>query len=255
MQDAGGLARALGRLARGLKIGIISRAFKRIKQRRRGRDCSIWLLGEQERADKKVGRAGYAARVRRRQQPRVGRLFGRDLFRPVAGHRVQRRQPDAEFVRVDREQFPLPRLIAPLERRPVHRGQTLARLLVVAGQGLERVRRNARVELFQIGDAQQSVAAHQVMVQERERPPRLETLQPERDLRQFHGHGVEVRAVDARRDHIAQRMPVVLRLDHARVGPHLRQFLGDPPRGGQQEMPRTAGRVDHREREKRVFGE
>ena len=101
------------------------------------------------------------------------------------------------------------------------------------------------------GDAEEGVADADVLVQVGQRLAGFQGFQPERDLGQFGGHGVDVDAVDAAADHAAQRGP------HDRVGrlgvagllggdP-----LGDPAGGGDEEVPGAAGGVADGEAEQR----
>lgn len=110
-------------------------------------------------------------------------------------------------------------------------------------------------ELIEVGDADQGIAADQVMVEEAERPAFLEAFEPEREAGQLQGHRVAVDAVDAVGDDLAQRVAVVLRA-HGTLGSAQRgQPLGEPPRGGEQEVAAAAGGVQHRDGEDGVSGE
>ena len=93
------------------------------------------------------------------------------------------------------------------------------------------------------GDAEQGVADADVLVEVGQRLAGFQRFQPERDLGQFGGHGVDVDAVDAAADDSAQRCP-----DHGvgRLG--LAGFLGgdalgDPAGGGDEEVAGAAGGV------------
>ena len=52
-------------------------------------------------------------------------------------------------------------------------------------------------------DTDQRVAAAQMVVEERQRRAQREAVEPEADLGQLHGHGVEIDAVDAALEHVA----------------------------------------------------
>ena len=104
----------------------------------------------------------------------------------------------------------------------------------VVGQALGEQRRR---------DAEQGVADADVLVQVRQRLAGLHGLQPERDLSQLGGHGVEVHAVDAAADHAAQRSA-----DHGLGRFGLAGFLGgdplgDPAGGRDEEVAGAAGGV------------
>ena len=101
------------------------------------------------------------------------------------------------------------------------------------------------------GDAEEGVADADVLVQVGQGLAGFQGFQPERDLGQFGGHGVDVDAVDAAADHAAQRGP------HDRVGWFgVAGFLGgdplgDPAGGGDEEVPGAAGGVADGEAEQR----
>src|SRR5262245_28988696 len=74
---------------------------------------------------------------------------------------------------------------------------------VIAFDRLEGVIGDAIFEQRRSG-ADQAVAALNAMVEERQGLARFQSFHPQADLAQFDGHGVDVRAVDAMADHIAQ---------------------------------------------------
>ena len=125
-----------------------------------------------------------------------------------------------------------------------------ADLAVVAFDGLEGLVGEAFGEQGG-GDAEEGVADADVLVQVGQGLAGFQGFQPERDLGQFGGHGVDVDAVDAAAGHAAQRSPHD-RLGRLGVAGLLGgDPLGDPPGGGDEEVSGAAGGVADGEAEQR----
>ena len=92
-----------------------------------------------------------------------------------------------------------------------------------------------------------------MVVEERERLAGLQGFEPEIDLAEFHGHGVDVHAEDAVADHIAEGLSVGFRGRLFVAGANGGQTLGDAVGGGNQEMAAAAGGVADLQRQNR-FG-
>ena len=77
-------------------------------------------------------------------------------------------------------------------------------VFVVAGHGREGFGRDAFVEFFLADEADDGVAAFDVVVEEVEGLSGGVGFQPERDLAEFDGEGVEIDSVDAGPDYVAE---------------------------------------------------
>ena len=91
-------------------------------------------------------------------------------------------------------------------------------------------------------------------VQERERLPGLDGLDPHRRLAELDGERVPVDPVDAVLHNLAERVPVRLLIVGVIAGLDARDLGGEPPRSRQQEVARPARRVQHPEIENRGAG-
>ena len=99
--------------------------------------------------------------------------------------------------------------------------------------------------------ADQAVAALDVVVEEAERLAGLERLHPQADLAQLHGHGVDVDAVDAVADDVAQGVPERRRAPGSSSPVRTAgQVAGEAVGGGDQEVAGAAGRVEDLEVER-----
>ena len=116
-------------------------------------------------------------------------------------------------------------------------------LLVVTGQGFEGLVGHALVEFLAADEADDGVAALDVMVEEIERLAGIVRLQPKGDFAEFDGERVEVNAVDTFADGVAQRGAVGgrRRLLFARADGG--QFGGDAAGGGEKNVAGAAGDV------------
>jgi hypothetical protein len=160
-------------------------------------------------------------------------VLGRDLLRPAR----ERAGVDVDGGGV--EQLALGGLLA---LALIAFAQRRGSWLVVAGERLERVVGNALGKQRR-GGAEQGVADLDVAVQERQRLAGLDRLQPQRHLGQLGGEFVNVDAVDAATDHLAQRLPHPLLGGLGVLGADGGEPPGDAAGGGDQEVPRPAGRV------------
>ena len=115
------------------------------------------------------------------------------------------------------------------------------RRLVVAGQRLVGGVGHALFQRIEAEHAEQRVAAADVGVEETQGLPRGNALDPQRHLGELHRHRIAIDPVNAAADHIAQRRLLVGRVGVAQG----RDLARHPPRGAEQEMPRSARRVDH----------
>ena len=131
--------------------------------------------------------------------------------------------------------------LAAVELRPGLRG-----VLVVAGERLVGLVRDAVLQHGVVEHADQAVAAADAGVEEGERLARLQRLDPERHLAQLDRERVAIDAVDAVRDDLAQR---ALELDLGRRAgaPELGDAGGRAARGAEQEVAGAAGGIDDRE--------
>src|SRR5260370_31818788 len=80
-------------------------------------------------------------------------------------------------------------------------------------------------------------------VQERQWLARFDSFHPEVDLAEFHGHGVDIHAVDAVTDYIAQGGAAGLRSRFLVAGTHSGKAFGDAVGGCDQEVSTAAGWV------------
>ena len=101
--------------------------------------------------------------------------------------------------------------------------------------------------------AEEAVAAR-LWSRNGQRLARLEGLEPEADLAQLDGHRVDVDAVEAAADDVAQRGSDGRRRGLLVAGADGGQALGDPVGGGDEEVAGAARRVDDRQREDRLLG-
>jgi len=125
--------------------------------------------------------------------------------------------------------------------------------LLVSFEFLEGVLRNAVGQQGRRG-SQQGVAHPDAGVEEPERFPGFEGLQPERDLAELRCHVQHVDAIHAPADHVPQG---VLHLGGRWLvlpGPCLRYPARDPARGGDQEAARAGGGVAHPQRQQPPLG-
>jgi len=129
-----------------------------------------------------------------------------------------------------------------------------ADLLVIALDGLEGVVGDAALHQGR-GGSEQAVAAADVMFQEGQRPAGLQGLQPEVDFAQFHGHGVDVHAVDAPADHVAQGVLDGFGCGFVLAGADGGESLGDAVGGGDEEVAAAAGGVADFDRKQGFLGE
>ena len=120
--------------------------------------------------------------------------------------------------------------------------ERLRDLLVVALERLEGLVGDALGQERGRG-AEQRVAALDVGVEEGERPAGLERLQPELDLAELDRHRVDVDAVEAAGDDVAQRVPGRLGRGLLVAGAHGGEALRDPVGGGDEEVAGAAGGI------------
>ena len=125
--------------------------------------------------------------------------------------------------------------------------------VVIAFDGLEGVLGDA--PLNEVGrGAEEGVSVSDVSVEEREWSSRLEGLHPEADLAQLDGHGVEVHAVDAASDDVAQGALHVWGAGFEAVAADLGESVGGAACGGDEEVSRAAGGVHDGQGQEGVFG-
>ena len=124
--------------------------------------------------------------------------------------------------------------------------------LVVAAQGREGGIRYPLVDNGGIEHAQERVAALQVVIEEAQGFVGRHGLQPQGHARQFQRQRVQIHAVDAVANDVAQSMAVVVATGRT-LGAQLRQMIGQPPGGGKQEVAAAAGRVADGDGQKRGF--
>lgn len=126
-------------------------------------------------------------------------------------------------------------------------------VLVVAGQGLEGFVGDAAVHVFAAGVADDGVAAFDVVVEEVEGFAGVVGFEPEGHFAEFDGERVEVHAVDAFADHVADGGA---ESDGGRLflaGADDGEFGGDAAGGGEKDVAGTAGDVGDAEGEQRLF--
>ena len=140
---------------------------------------------------------------------------------------------------------------AELPRLAVRLPEIGARGLLVPGQRLVRAGGNPFVQHRRIEDADQTVSRPDVRVEEGERLAGLDRLHPQRRLAEFHRERIPVDAVNAAPDNLAQRSPAVPFLGRVRAGLDAGNLRREPPGGGEQEVARTAGRVEDLQVEQR----
>ncbi len=140
----------------------------------------------------------------------------------------------------------MPSLALPSRWPRLSFAQPFAACLVVAGQRLVGLVRDAVLQHGVVEHADQAVAAADAGVQEGQRLAGLQRLDPERHLAQLDRERVAIDAIDAARDDLAQRM---LELDlGGRAGAaQLGDAGGRAARGAEQEMAGAAGGIDDRE--------
>jgi hypothetical protein len=127
-------------------------------------------------------------------------------------------------------------------------------VLVVARQSLEGFVGHAAFGFLTPGKADDGVAALDVVVEEVERFAGVVGFQPEGDLAEFHRQRVQVDAVDAFADHVADggcgrrwARAVPRRCDDG-------EFGGDAAGGGEQDVAGAAGDVGDAQVEQRFGG-
>ena len=101
--------------------------------------------------------------------------------------------------------------------------------------------------------AEQGVAALDVGVEEGERLAGLEGLHPEADLAELDRHRVDVDAVEAAGDDVAERGSRRLGGGLVVAGADGGEALGDAVGGGDEEVARAAGGIDDLEVEERLL--
>ena len=126
-------------------------------------------------------------------------------------------------------------------------------LLFVSRHGGEGLIGYAFIQFLLPDEADDGVAAFDVMVQEVERLAGVVRLKPEGDLAQLDGQRIEVNSVDAGPDHVAEggAKGWGRRLFFAR--PHDGEFRGDSSCSGQQDVARAAGDIRDAQIEQRGF--
>lgn len=116
-------------------------------------------------------------------------------------------------------------------------------VFVITGEGLEGFVGDAFFE-FVLGDeADDGVAAFDVVVEEIEGFAGAVGFQPECDFAEFHGEGVEVHSVDAVADHIAYGLAEGGGAGLVVAGANDGEFRGNTAGGGEEDMTRAAGDV------------
>ena len=136
-------------------------------------------------------------------------------------------------------------MLPTLALRPVLSPESRAHVSVVALQGLERVVGQARFDQLR-GRPEQAVADPDVVVEEGERLPGLEGLEPEAHAAELGGHGVDVHAVQAPADDVAQGVLVKERRRLAlarRVCANSGEMPGEAMCRADEEMARTDGGI------------
>lgn len=128
-------------------------------------------------------------------------------------------------------------------------------VLVVAGEGLEGFVGDAFVEFLLMDEADDGVAALDVVVEEAERFTGDVSLQPEGDLAEFHGEGIEVHAVDAVFDDVAYGLAEGSGAGVVVAGADDGEGHGDAAGGGEQDVAGAAGDVGDSEAKEGLRGE
>ena len=126
-------------------------------------------------------------------------------------------------------------------------------VLVVAGHRGEGFVGDALVQFLAPDKADDGVAAFDVVVQKVERLAGVVGFQPERDLAEFDGERVQVHAVDAGADHVADRGAKGRGRWLLLAGANDGELGGDAPRGGEQDVARAAGDIGDAQIEQRGF--
>src|SRR6266851_1124122 len=101
---------------------------------------------------------------------------------------------------------------------------------------------------------EEAIAVLDMCIQERKRLAGFDGLHPEIDLAKFYRHGIDIYAIDAVTDHVAQGSAAVFRSWFLIAGAHGSQSLGDAVGSGDQEMSAAAGRVADFEVENGLLG-
>ena len=117
----------------------------------------------------------------------------------------------------------------PFALLPVAPLQVARDLLVVAGERLVGVVRDAFFQNLEVEHADQAVAELDVVVEEGERAAGVVALDPERHLAEVDRERVTVDRVEAVADHVADRGALRLGRGLRLAGAHPRQLLADPP--------------------------
>ncbi len=125
----------------------------------------------------------------------------------------------------------------------------LGGVFVVVGQGFEGFVGDAVVEFVGGDEAHNGVAALDVVVEEVEGFAGDVGLQPEGDFAEFDREGVEVHAVDAGADDIAEGEAEGGGRGLFLAGADGGEFVGNTAGGGEQDVSGSAGNVGHAERE------
>ena len=135
------------------------------------------------------------------------------------------------------------RTLLRLSRTPL--AYTPGDLLLRRVAPLEGALRNWPFEYGEAGDADEGVAAADVVVEEGEGSAGHLALDPEGHLAELDGERILVYAVDAVGNDLALRLPLRLGRGFVLAGAHASELLRQPPGRGEEEVPRPAGGVEH----------
>ena len=175
--------------------------------------------------------------------------LGGDLLEGVLGHLVNfPRGIEQARGRADLGQHAVPRLavaLAAVEFCPGSGG-----VLVVAGERLVGLVRDAVLQHVVVEDADQAVAAADAGVEEGERLAGLEGLDPERHLAELDRERVAIDAMDAAGDDLAERV-LELDLGGCAGAAELGDAGGGAAGGAEQEVAGAAGGVEDRQAQDR----
>ena len=122
-----------------------------------------------------------------------------------------------------------------------------ARRLVVAGERLVRVGRDAVRHDRGVENADETVAELDVGIEERQRFPGFHCLDPKRGSAELHRKGVSVDAMYAVTDHVPQSVLAGRLVRGVGSGVDPRHLCGHAARCREEKVSRTAGRVDNAE--------
>lgn len=228
------------RVLRGRQGGV-RRSRAGVRRERLKKRCRPQIAGVAQPAQVRVGAPRFVGCAFAMHL--IGRVVADGLDAP---HRLCQRRQIVVDRRVEEGELPFPLGAVPAL-------EVCRQFAVIADDRRKGVIGQPLAQRFQIENPHQRVAAFDPMVEKGERLPLSVRFEPERHPRQFDRQRVPVNAVDAVRNHVADRLAHPLRGGFVFAGANARQFFPQATGGRQQKMAAAARRIEHVEREQRCF--